>query len=51
MAEALGGVFDVPHGVANAVCLPYVMRFNLAAVPDKTARIGERWASRRSAYR
>ena len=40
MAEALGGVFDVPHGVANAVCLPHVMRFNLEAVPEKTARIG-----------
>jgi alcohol dehydrogenase len=40
MAEALGGVFDVPHGVANAVCLPYVMTFNLEAVPEKTARIG-----------
>lgn len=40
MAEALGGVFDVPHGVANAVCLPHVMRLNLQAVPEKTARIG-----------
>ena len=40
MAEALGGVMDIPHGVANAMCLPHVMRFNLAAVPDKTARLG-----------
>ncbi|HJW76119.1 MAG TPA: iron-containing alcohol dehydrogenase [Thermoleophilia bacterium] len=41
MAEALGGLLDVPHGLANAICLPYVMRFNLPAVPEKTARIGE----------
>jgi alcohol dehydrogenase len=41
MAEALGGVLDIPHGVANAVCLPHVMRLNLRAVPGKTARLGE----------
>lgn len=40
MAEALGGVFNVPHGVANAVCLPHVMRLNIEAVPEKTARLG-----------
>jgi alcohol dehydrogenase len=40
MAEALGGVMDIPHGVANAMCLPHVMRFNLPAVPEKTARLG-----------
>lgn len=28
LAEALGGLYDTPHGVANAVCLPVVMRFN-----------------------
>jgi len=40
MAEAIGAHFDVPHGVANAIFLPYVMGHNLAAVPEKTARIG-----------
>jgi alcohol dehydrogenase len=41
MAEALGGVFDTPHGLACAVCLPYMTRFNLPAVTVKTARIGQ----------
>jgi len=25
LAEALGGMYDIPHGVCNAVCLPVVM--------------------------
>lgn len=41
MAEALGGLFDIPHGLANAICLPYVMRLNLPAVLEKTGRIGQ----------
>ncbi len=28
MAHPLGGFFDVPHGVANAILLPFVMEFN-----------------------
>lgn len=28
LAEALGGLYDTPHGVANSVFLPYVLRFN-----------------------
>ncbi|WP_047151750.1 iron-containing alcohol dehydrogenase [Aneurinibacillus tyrosinisolvens] len=30
LAEALGGLYDTPHGVANAIFLPYVLRFNAA---------------------
>lgn len=40
MAEVLGGMFDVPHGLANAIFLPYVMGFNMPAVAERTARIG-----------
>ena len=29
MAHALGGHYNLPHGVCNAVLLPYVMKFNL----------------------
>ncbi|WP_400162496.1 iron-containing alcohol dehydrogenase [Brevibacillus sp. TJ4] len=28
LAEALGGMYDTPHGVANSVFLPHVLRFN-----------------------
>lgn len=40
MAEALGAMFDVPHGEANAIFLPYVMGFNLPEIPDRIERIG-----------
>lgn len=40
MAEALGGLLDVAHGLANAIFLPYVVAHNQPAAPDKTARIG-----------
>jgi alcohol dehydrogenase class IV len=39
MAYPLGGTFDVPHGVANALLLPYVMRFNLESCPERFAQI------------
>ena len=41
MAEALGGIFDAPHGLACGICTPYMLRFNLPAVEEKTARIGQ----------
>ena len=37
MAHQLGAVFDLPHGLANAVILPYVMEFNLPACQEKFA--------------
>lgn len=39
MAHQLGGLYDMPHGVANAVLLPHVMRYNLPACPNKFADI------------
>jgi alcohol dehydrogenase class IV len=41
MSHPLGGHFDIPHGVANAVLLPYVMGFNLIARVEKYAQVGE----------
>jgi alcohol dehydrogenase len=41
MGEALGGLKDVPHGMAMAICLPHVLRLNAQAVPEKIARLGE----------
>ena len=40
LAEAVGGARDVPHGMANAIFLPFVVRHNQPAVPGKTARLG-----------
>ena len=37
----LGGYFDVPHGVANAILLPYVMEFNVLGDPKKFSHIAE----------
>lgn len=31
MSHPVGGHFDVPHGLANAIILPYVMEYNLPA--------------------
>lgn len=41
LAYPLGGMFGVPHGVANALLLPYVVRFNSIAFPEKYARAAE----------
>jgi len=60
IAMAMGGQFNVPHGVANALMLPYVMEFNEMAATEKFARIAatlgesieglsEREAARRAA--
>lgn len=39
MAHPLGALFDIPHGVANALLLPYVMQFNMEASIEKYAKI------------
>ncbi|UMZ72680.1 iron-containing alcohol dehydrogenase [Natranaerofaba carboxydovora] len=41
MAHQLGGLLDMPHGVANAVLLPHVERFNLSAKPERFADIAQ----------
>lgn len=41
MAHPMGSLFDVPHGVANALLLPTVMEFNMPACMDKYPRIAE----------
>ncbi len=40
LAHALGGMYDVVHGIAHALLLPHVMRYNLTACPEKMARVG-----------
>lgn len=35
MAHQLGALYDTPHGVANALLLPYVMEYNAPATGEK----------------
>lgn len=35
MAHQLGGFYDLPHGVCNAVLLPHVQRYNAQVCPDR----------------
>jgi alcohol dehydrogenase class IV len=39
MARPLGAQLHMPHGLANALILPYVMEFSAMAAPDKYAEI------------
>lgn len=41
MAHQLGGLYDIAHGVANAVLLPHVAKFNLISNPKKFANIAK----------
>jgi alcohol dehydrogenase len=41
MAEALGGMYDVPHGIANAIFLPIMFEYNISGNPEKYAKISE----------
>jgi len=41
MAHQLGGFYNLPHGVCNAVLLPEVCDFNLIANPERYADIAE----------
>lgn len=41
VAHSLGGLFHIPHGLANAVMLPYVVRFNSFHVGVQYREIAE----------
>jgi len=41
MAYPLGGMFNTPHGLANAVLLPYVVEYNIIGNPEKFAFIAQ----------
>lgn len=41
IANPLGAMFTIPHGVANAGVLASVVRFNAQAVPEKVLQIGQ----------
>ena len=39
IAEALGSMYDLPHGTCNAIFLPYVMEYNMPYCMPRYARI------------
>ena len=41
MAHQLGGVYDLPHGVCNAMLLPHVEEVNAKHVPEKFVAIAK----------
>lgn len=41
MAHQLGGFYNLPHGVCNAILLPHVSRFNLIGNVDRFVDIAE----------
>jgi len=41
MAHQLGGYYNLPHGVCNAILLPHVSKYNIIACPERFAEIAE----------
>lgn len=41
LSETIGGVYGTPHGIANAIFLPYVTEFNMAADYEKHAILAQ----------
>jgi alcohol dehydrogenase class IV len=41
LAYPLGGKYHIPHGLSNAVLLPYVMKFNMDAAEEKFCDIAK----------
>lgn len=41
MAHQLGGMYDLPHGVCNAILLPYVSEFNADVCGEKLGNVAE----------
>ncbi len=51
MAHALGGVYDLPHGICNAIVLPHVVEYNEPAARERYARVARILAPGASARR
>ena len=50
MAHQLGAVYDTPHGVANALILPYVLEYNGEACPHRFRDMGSAFGLDMSHY-
>jgi alcohol dehydrogenase class IV len=47
LSHPVGAVLDTHHGLTNAVAMPYVVKFNRAAIEDKVVRLA-RWLDLRN---
>jgi len=45
IAEALGGRYDAPHGICNAVVLPEIMAYNMGYCQERYARVASAMGS------
>lgn len=41
MAHQLGGFYNLPHGVCNAILLPHVQRFNAQVCPERLSHVAQ----------
>ncbi len=41
LAHQLGGLYDMPHGLANSIILPYALKQNSPAITEKMRRLCE----------
>ncbi|MDW7674690.1 MAG: iron-containing alcohol dehydrogenase [Bacillota bacterium] len=41
MAESLGSLYDAPHGVCNAILLPFVMEYSMEYCQDRYAQVAK----------
>lgn len=41
LAYPLGGIYHIPHGLSNALVMPHVMRFNIAAAAPLYAELAD----------
>ncbi|TFH92668.1 MULTISPECIES: L-threonine dehydrogenase [Vibrio] len=41
MAHQLGGFYDLPHGVCNAILLPHVQRYNAQVCPERLSDVAK----------
>jgi alcohol dehydrogenase class IV len=47
LAHTLGGLFGVPHGLANAILLPFGMEYNLESSAARYALVAEAFGARK----